>query len=98
MFVRCLIVVVLVAALAALTGCGLQTPAKRDTLLDRNWGKSFEAAKQNQILNPDAGKNENPVMGLDGQSAESNMKKYRKSFEAEKAAETGAINLNLKRP
>ncbi|MBE9582560.1 MAG: hypothetical protein IMF18_13225 [Proteobacteria bacterium] len=46
-------------------------------MLDRNWGTSLEATKQSQILNPEAGKNLDPVVGLDGQVAEASMEKYR---------------------
>ena len=53
-----------------------------------NWGKSFESAKNNQILNPDAGKNLDPVVGIDGQAAAYNADKYKKSFEKEVPVET----------
>ena len=43
-------------------------------------GVAFQAAKSNQILNPDAGKEPEPVQGLDGQAAESAMDAYRGSF------------------
>lgn len=51
--------------------------------LDKNWGRSYETAKFNQIVNPEADKNLDPVVGLDAVAAEKNMKKYRKSFEKE---------------
>jgi hypothetical protein len=65
----------LIAVLSVSSGCG--TLPQRETLLDRNWGASFETAKQNQILYPEAGKNLDPVVGLDGQVAEASMEKYR---------------------
>lgn len=83
---RCLIAIGLIAALSIFSGCGA-------TLLDKNWGKSFESAKYNQILNPEAGQNLDPVVGLDGQAAESTLGTYRKGFE-QKASEK-AYNLNL---
>jgi len=45
-----------------------------------NWGVSFESAKANQILNPEAGKNLNPVSGYDGQAAQITLEKYREDF------------------
>jgi hypothetical protein len=56
-------------------------------MLDKNWGNSFESAKQSQILNPEAGKNQDPVVGLDGQAAGNNMEKYRKGFKTETSEE-----------
>jgi len=70
---------VLITVLFFLSGCGGHT--KKQTMLDKNWGKSFESAKQSQILNPEAGKNTDPVERLDGQAAERNMEQYRKDFE-----------------
>ena len=55
-----------------------------DTLLDENWGRSFEAAKYNQILNPDAGKNLDPVTGMDGVASENTVNKYDQSFSEKK--------------
>jgi hypothetical protein len=66
----------LIAALSVSSGCGT-LPQRETLLLDRNWGTSFETAKQSQILNPEAGKNLDPVVGLDGQAAEASMMKYR---------------------
>lgn len=83
---RCFIVIGLIAALSIFSGCGA-------TKLDKNWGKSFESAKYNQILNPEAGQNLDPVVGLDGQAAESSLGTYRNGFE-QKASEK-AYNLNL---
>jgi hypothetical protein len=58
---RSFIVIGLIAALSICLGCA-GTPVS-----DRYWGDSFEAAKSNQILNLEAGKNLEPVTGLDGQ-------------------------------
>ena len=68
----------LIVALSVFSGCGTFSP-QRETMLDRNWGTSLEATKQSQILNPEAGKNLDPVpvVGLDGQAAEASMEKYR---------------------
>jgi hypothetical protein len=44
--------------------------------LDNNWGRSYESAKYNQILNPEAGKNLDPVEGLEGPAAERAIKDH----------------------
>jgi len=78
-----------VIALAALLtigifGCSkgnLSNPLQSESQLDENWGRSFEAAKHNQTLNPDAGKNLKPVEGLQGPAAERIMEGYTKGDE-----------------
>ena len=84
---RCLIVIGLIAALSLFSGCGA-------TKLDKNWGKSFESAKYSQILNPEAGQNLEPVVGLDGQAAEIALGTYRKGFE-QKGSQKKVYNLNI---
>ena len=41
--------------------------------MDRNWGRSQETARYQQISNPDAGKEPDPVVGLDGDAAVRNL-------------------------
>ncbi len=48
--------------------------------LEGDYGKSYNMAKYNQILNPGASKNLEPVAGLNGKAAEAAMKKYTDSF------------------
>lgn len=49
--------------------------------LDIDYGTSHKLSKFNQILDPEAEKNLEPVMGLDGKAAESVVEKYQKDFE-----------------
>jgi hypothetical protein len=49
--------------------------------LETDYGTSFKLLKLNQILNPDAEKNSEPVAGLDGKAAQANIEKFRKDFE-----------------
>ncbi len=58
-------------------GCAASTP----TRLDMDYGTSCKLAKVNQILNPNAEKNLNPVYSMDGQAVQRAMEKYRKDFE-----------------
>jgi hypothetical protein len=69
---------------ALLVGCSGQ----QETLSDQNWGRSYQTAKYNQILNPDAGKNLNPVEGLSGNAAENSVEKYNDSFKEKSKQET----------
>lgn len=78
MFNRCLTLIVLIVALVMLPSCGGKPLVQKDTMLDKNWGRSYESAKYNQMLNPEAGKNLEPVVCTDGQTAERTVEKYRK--------------------
>jgi hypothetical protein len=53
----------------------------RTTLVEMDYGTSFDLAKQNQILNPEGMNNLEPVTGFDGKAAQKTMEKYRKDFE-----------------
>ena len=80
---------ILIVALAmfsvSLWGCAGNIPeAQRTDYLNMNFGKSLETAKNNQILNPDAGKNLEPVVGLNGEAAEQGVDKYKESFKEQK--------------
>ena len=79
-------------AMIGICGCA-QTFYPEGTPLERNWGKSYEAAKYNQILDPEAGKNTDPVTGLDGEAVSRSNEKYRKSFET--APPRPVYNINI---
>jgi len=49
--------------------------------LEMDFGTSGKLSKFNQILDPQAGKNLDPVEGLDGGAAKAATEKYRKEFE-----------------
>jgi hypothetical protein len=53
---------------------------QEETALDRNWGRSYETAKYNQLLDPDAGQNPEPIEGLDGKATDYEIEKYRDTF------------------
>ena len=84
---RCVIVTGLIATLSFSLGCG------KMTTLEKNWGESFESEKYNQIANPEAQENLEPVVGLDGVAAERNMEKYRGGFKEQPREEV--YNLRL---
>ena len=56
--------------------------------LAMDYGTSYKLAKYNQILNPEAEKNLEPVTGFDGGSAQATVGKYRKGFEEKVSAPT----------
>lgn len=64
-------------SLFALAGSGCTRP----TTLGANTGIAYNLAKQNQTLDPLAGENTEPVVGLDGGAAAIEMDTYRKGFE-----------------
>ena len=76
MWSRGSIVISLIATFVILLGCSTSRLDK----LDENWGRSLEEAKTNQILNIEAQKNLDPVVGLDAQAGQNVMEKYRQSF------------------
>ena len=49
--------------------------------VDKNYGKSVKQALVNQILDPEAERNLEPVTGLDGKAGQASIGKYRKTFE-----------------
>jgi hypothetical protein len=89
---KCFTLTVAIIALAICLGCAGK-PAQRETMLDKHWGSSFESAKYNQLLNPDAGKNLDPVVGLDGPAAQQTMERYQENFKAKPSKKVYNINL-----
>ena len=65
------------ASLILLGSSGCSHP----TTLGTNTGVAYGMATQNQLLNPEAGENLDPVVGMEGKIAESAMGLYRKGFE-----------------
>jgi hypothetical protein len=84
------------AMLALSAGCSSSGPVHEETLLDKNWGRSVETAKYNQILNPDAGKDLTPVEGLSGKAAENSVEKYENSFKKESKQESYSTTTAIK--
>lgn len=70
---------VALAFAATLAGCTYLKQTREDVQ-----PVAYESMKQNQTLNPDAGKNRKVVAGLDGRAAAKLSTSYSKSFEAAK--------------
>jgi hypothetical protein len=49
--------------------------------LEMDFGTSSKLMKINQVWNPEAEKNIEPVSGFDGEAAQATVEKYRKDFE-----------------
>lgn len=92
MMIKYVTIIGLIAILTIFSGCRGRGATMPEA--ERNFGKSFEAAKQNQTINPEASKNTSPVIGLDGKAAEAAVGKYEKSFGEGQKKET--YNLNLR--
>lgn len=73
---RCCVLLGFMALFSISAGC-----AGRPSRLSMEYGTSFRLAKFHQILNPEAGKNLEPVTGLDGGAARASLGKYRKGFQ-----------------
>ena len=80
----------------AVFGCAERYTRNRETALDRNWGRSFESAKHLQILNLEAGKNLEPVVGLEGPAEEKIMEEYIAGGKSKKqsSSEIGILKIN----
>jgi hypothetical protein len=65
------------ALLLANTGCISTTPN-----LDQHFGEGMGLIKAQQILNPQAARNTDPVSGIDGKAAKSAYDEYQKSYRA----------------
>jgi hypothetical protein len=74
MIKRCLMLSGWIVLLFLLTSCA----ASR---LEMDFGTSSRLSKINQIHNPEAEKNVEPVYGLDGKAAQANTEKYWEDFE-----------------
>ncbi len=66
---------------AAFAAASLFTGCAETGRLDMDYGTSYKLAKYNQILNPEAEKNLEPVYGMDGEVAARVTEKHRKGFE-----------------
>ena len=63
------------------------------TRLEMDYGTSYNLSKFNQILNPEAEKNLEPVTGFDGRAAKAAITKYEKSFEEKEVAPVYQLNI-----
>jgi hypothetical protein len=81
MLSRCFMIITIITSTLVMFSCSGTTPAHKQSLLERNWGRSFETASYLQVVNPDAEKNLDPISGLDGTASQHNVDKYKTSFQ-----------------
>jgi hypothetical protein len=79
--------------LIALSAIFLISACAGPNRLEEDYGTSIKLSKINQILDPDAEKNLEPVTGMDGRAAQINIDRYRKGFE--QPAETPQYGVNV---
>jgi hypothetical protein len=72
---KCLGLIGLIGVVLLLTACA--GPSQLET----DFGNSVKLAIANQTLDPETGKNLEPVTGFDGKAADAAIEKYRKGFE-----------------
>ena len=77
------------AGIALLAGCA----DSRVTRQEADFGTSQKLAIYNQVLNPAAEENLDPIEGLDGQAAVETIDKYRETFSATKQQTNYTINI-----
>jgi hypothetical protein len=93
MVARFLSAIVIIATLSIFSGCA-HYYYQGEPPLEKNWGRSFESAKYNQMLNPEADKNLAPVVGLSGEAAEGAWKDHLKREAGAKApTEFGVVTV-----
>lgn len=68
-------VAILFLAVGILSGCAETTPR-----YEAEFGNATRATFNAQIINPDAGNNQDPVTGLDGRAARDAINSYQNSF------------------
>jgi len=65
-----------IASVVTLGGCAATTTPETDARL----GEAMTMMRAQQTMNPDASRNTNPVVGLDGKAAKGALDNYRDSF------------------
>jgi hypothetical protein len=88
MLTRCFIIIGIMSIMPVLLSC---SGTQKQSLLERNWGRSYESINYMQILDPEAGKNIDQVLGLDGNASGNNVDKYQKSFKETEQKESTTI-------
>lgn len=68
--------------LSALVPAGLWACTTPTPQLDATFGQAVNAAKAQQIINPDASKDTSPLLGLDGTAANESIGRYHDTFRA----------------
>jgi len=81
--------IIALAFLISFSGCrGGNISFQDETALEKNWGRSYELQKYNQIVNPEVGKTVQAATDMDGVASHNAVDKYQDSFKSGKKQET----------
>lgn len=78
---------IMATMICALSGCG-EAILRTTPQWDVRFGDATRAAFAKQVMNPNAGRDNRPANGLDGQSAAAAQQRYQKSFDAPQPAQS----------
>ncbi|MFO7932244.1 MAG: hypothetical protein R6U97_12665 [Desulfosalsimonas sp.] len=91
---RNVFLIVAIAALPLVIGCGHNYHGTRGGEVGENWGKSLDDINYSQVLHPEAGGIQ-PVEGMDGRNAQQIDKEYEKmSDEGSGSSQGGTTTSN----
>jgi hypothetical protein len=96
MLSRIAVIALVVLITVGFSGCykgNNVNPLQPESVLDQNWGRSFEAAKYNQTLNPDADENLAPVEDMEGPAAERVVGEYLKGGQKTAQPASGGLGV-----
>lgn len=68
----------LLSAAALLAGCATSATPRYDSA----FGEAVRQARAQQVVNPDAGRNTDPVAGIDARAGRASVERYQESFRA----------------
>lgn len=88
MLTRCLTLIATISIMSVVLSC---SGTQEQSILEENWGKSFESINYMQMVDSEAGKNDDPVVGLDGNASVNNVDKYQKSFKKTEQTDSTTI-------
>jgi hypothetical protein len=81
-----------VLSILCITVVGSAGCANRTPVLDERFGDAVRAARATQTINPDASRNADPVVGLDGLAAHESIERYKDATKAPPPV-TNVINI-----
>lgn len=93
---KILIAAAVLFALSLPAGCqsSRYTPGA-DSVLEQNWGRSFEAMKYNQAQNPEGPRQPGPAPAIDGRAATGAVEQYRQGFYGQQTGNVYNLNLQM---
>ena len=74
---KTLVSILCITVVGATAGCATRTP-----MLDERFGDAVREARAKQTINPDAGRDADPVLGLDGLAARESIERYKDASKA----------------